>query len=296
MYVLKSDSPGVHGVLFQGLESLRLILPSGDSAVVALQGAQTVSWTTADGVERLYFSPGAVVDGHTALRGGVPVCFPQFNQRGPLVKHGFARLLIWQLESSAVSAEAVTAVLALRDSEQTRAWWPQGFVARIEVRLEANHLRISLSALNSGDEAWDFTVALHSYLQVRDVQQVQLDGLDALARWDAVRDVHGVQSGSIAFAGEYDSVFAAGPALSQPLQLHGAGVDALAITQSPSWSNVVVWNPGAALCARLADMPADGYRHMLCVEAACVDQAVHLAPGDSWSGWQAFRALGAVPA
>lgn len=283
--------------MFQGLESLRLVLPSGDSAVVALQGAQTVSWTTTDGVERLYFSPSAVVDGHQALRGGVPVCFPQFNQRGPLVKHGFARLLIWQLESSAVSDEAVSVVLALRDSEQTRAWWPQGFEARIEVRLQAHSLRTSLSVLNSGQEAWDFTGALHSYLRVSNVEQVQLDGLDALTRWDAVRDVHGVQSGSVAFAGEYDSVFTAGPALSsQALRLHGAGVDALAITQSPSWSNVVVWNPGAALCERLADMPDYGYRHMLCVEAACVDQPVHLEPGDSWVGWQAFQALSAVPA
>ena len=38
----------------------------------------------ADGVERLYLSPQTSRDGSTAIRGGVPVCFPQFNMRGPL--------------------------------------------------------------------------------------------------------------------------------------------------------------------------------------------------------------------
>ncbi|MFX6031775.1 hypothetical protein ABTE99_19565, partial [Acinetobacter baumannii] len=72
-------------------------LPSGDVAIVALQGAQVLSWVMADGVERLYLSPRSVFDGHTAIRGGVPVCFPQFNQRGPLAKHGFARNLPWRV-------------------------------------------------------------------------------------------------------------------------------------------------------------------------------------------------------
>ena len=43
---------------------------------------------------------------------------------------------------------------------------------------------------------------------------------------------------------------------------------------------------GAALCAKLADMPADGWQHMVCVEAAQIDAPVPLAPGATWTGWQ----------
>jgi glucose-6-phosphate 1-epimerase len=121
---------------------------------------------------------------------------------------------------------------------------------------------------------------------VDDIAQARLQGLDGCARWDAVADVRSVQQGPIGFAGEYDSVFASASA---PLQLHD-GTHRLDVAQSPTMGQTVVWNPGAALCARLADMPPEGHAHMLCVEAAQIDTPVHLAPGASWTGWQRLRA------
>ena len=50
--------------------------------------------------------------------------------------------------------------------------------------------------------------------------------------------------------------------------------------------DAVVWNPWAERCAALPDMPEDGYRRMLCIEAAAIDKPVNLAPGQSWSGRQ----------
>ena len=73
-----------------------------------------------------------------------------------------------------------------------------------------------------------------------------------------------------------------------PLRLQAGGT-AVVVANSPSWTNTVVWNPGEALCARLADMPADGWRHMLCIEAACVDHPVSLAPGARWAGSQRLQ-------
>ena len=92
--VSPEEGSAVVAGLFLGQPGLRLRLPCGDTAWVALQGAQVLSWV-ASGRERLYLSPKTLLDGQSAIRGGVPVCFPQFNQRGPLPKHGFVRNLPW---------------------------------------------------------------------------------------------------------------------------------------------------------------------------------------------------------
>ena len=76
-----------------------------------------------------------------------------------------------------------------------------------------------------------------------------------------------------------------------PARLHlDDGHEHLAISQS-GFGDTVVWNPGGALCARLADLPPDGYRSMLCVEAALIDRPITLAPGQQWQGWQELRVL-----
>ncbi|WP_353235926.1 D-hexose-6-phosphate mutarotase [Diaphorobacter ruginosibacter] len=281
---IESCASRVRGETLHGQPVVRLSLPCGDSALVALHGAQVISWHTPSGGEHLFLSDRAVWNGRDAVRGGVPICFPQFNQRGPLAKHGFARNLPWRLLDSVVEVDGVTATLALRDDETTRAWWPHGFDARLVLSLRAGVLRMALELENTGKDSWSFTGALHTYLRVPGIDGMQLDGLSGLARWDAVRDLHGLQRGTVRFDGEYDSVFAPAAA---PLRLRdSAARRSMIIENSAGWGNVVVWNPGAALCAKLEDMPAQGYRHMLCVEAACVDRPVMLEPGQRWSGWQ----------
>lgn len=267
----------------RGQPALVLELPQGDRAVVLLHGAQLVSWCTADSAERIYLSPQALLDGQSAVRGGVPVCFPQFNQRGPLVKHGFARHLPWQVESAGPGC----AVLGLRSGVATQAFWPAHFHARLTVALQPAALRLELQVDNTGTAAWSFTAALHSYFAVGDVEQVQLHGLERAARWDAVQDSHGPQEDAPPrFGAEFDCVF---QAPMQPLVLAEAGRGALQIAQSANFPQTVVWNPGPGLARSLPDLPDDGWRRMLCVEAASIDAPVALPPGASWSGWQQLR-------
>lgn len=270
-------------IAFRGQPALELVLPEGDRAVIALHGAQVLSWKPAGGPERLYLSPEALFDGEAAIRGGVPVCWPQFNQRGPLPKHGFVRNLPWEPVSAA--GDERTIVLALRDSDATRAMWPHAFNARLEVGLTPGALTIGLVVENTGREAFEFTMALHTYLQVDDIETLRLHGLGGLPYWDAVTDTRPppLPAGeALAIRGETDRVYEAAPA---PLTL----IDRLGrieIAQDPTYAQTTVWNPGAELCANLAQMPADGWRHMLCVEAAIVDTPVRVEAGEVWSGAQ----------
>jgi len=278
--------PSSEPTVFRGQPALRLALPEGDACIVALHGAHVLSWTTSDGVERLYLSPRALFDGHSAIRGGVPVCWPQFNQRGPLPKHGFVRNVPWRMapadEGPATSSSSQLA-LVLADDDATRAVWPEAFNARLTVTLAPGALRVTLAVTNTGATPWQCTGALHSYLAVDDIADVQLEGLQGARRWDAVRDERLVEAApTLRFDTEFDSVYGAAAAPLRLLQPRGT----LEIAQSATCTETVVWNPGAALSAKLADMPDDGYRHMLCVEAARIDEALVLVPGARWQGWQ----------
>lgn len=270
---------------FAGLPAKELSLPQGDRLVVALYGAHVLSWVSG-GQERLYLSPHSQMDGQAAIRGGVPVCFPQFNQRGPLAerlpKHGFARHVAWQAGAPVLAADRAQLSLRLADNAQTRAWWPQAFALQLDIDLSPGALQLTLNVHNTDTGPMAFSGALHSYLAVPDVTQARLQGLGGQPEWDAVNDRHAHAADTLRFAAEFDRVY---EATSQPLTLNGT----LQIRQSPSWAHTVVWNPAQDLGQRLADMPKDGWRQMLCVEAAQVYAPITLPAGGRWAGWQRLQ-------
>jgi glucose-6-phosphate 1-epimerase len=267
---------------FAGLPAVELALPQGDTLRVMRHGAQVLSWVSG-GQERLYLSPQSTMDGQAAMRGGVPVCFPQFNQRGPMAerlpKHGFARNLPWQVDAPVLTHDSAQLCLHLQDNARTRAWWPQAFALQLHITLRPGALRISLKVHNTDVHPLVFSGALHTYLAVPDVTRAQLRGLGGQAEWDAVANTHASAADTLRFSAEFDRVYAASP---QALRLN----EHLYIQQSASWANTVVWNPAQALCQSLADMPEDGWRHMLCVEAAQVYEPITLPAGGRWEGWQ----------
>ncbi len=273
--------------VFAGLPACELSLPAGDRLVVALHGAHVLSWVSG-GQERLYLSPQSVMDGQAAIRGGVPVCFPQFNQRGPMAdrlpKHGFARNVAWLADAAELSDDHARLTLRLKDSAQTRAWWPQAFALALHIDLSPGALQLTLDVHNTDTQALAFSGALHTYLAVPDVTQATLQGLSGQPEWDSLTDTHAPAADTIRFAAEFDRVYEAAP---NPMALN----QTLHISQSPSWANTVVWNPEQDLCKRLADMPDDGWLQMLCVEAAQVYMPITLPAGGRWAGWQRLQVL-----
>ena len=269
----------------QGHAGWRWSLPNGDSVFVAQQGAHVLSWH-AQGKERLFLSPQSVCDGTTAIRGGIPVCFPQFNQRGNLPKHGFARNMPWRLVPE--RSQGAEKVFELKANEQTLALWPFQFTAFLTVNLAPNSLQITLTVENQGSQSLSFTGALHTYFAVDPIAQVSLQGQANQPEWDAVKDTHQTCAGQLRFDAEFDRVYDVNTH-TQPTWTLQDGAATLQISQSESWGQSVVWNPGADKCAQLNDMPANGYQRMLCVEAARVTSSIEVPPAQTWVGWQLLK-------
>lgn len=74
--------------------------PQGASAKISLHGGQVMSWKNEQGEELLFTSSKAVFKPPKAMRGGIPICFPQFGNRGSLEQHGFARNKVWTIEEN----------------------------------------------------------------------------------------------------------------------------------------------------------------------------------------------------
>jgi glucose-6-phosphate 1-epimerase len=269
-----------------GQPAMRLRAPDGAEATVLLHGAQLVSWIPAGDVERLYLSPLAVAGPGLAVRGGIPVVFPQFEQLGTLPRHGLVRTRRWTWLEGAERAGQVLGVLQLRDDEATRALWPHAFEVELTLSIAGLQLDVELAIRNSGESSFDFTAALHSYLRCDDLQRARLSGLYGTRYLDRQSGEQQQQEmDPQGFAGEIDRLYYD---VGAPLSLSTA-MGRMTI-RAEGFPDVVLWNPGPHKAATLPDLPDDDWLRMLCVEAGAIGQVLTLAPGQEWVGRQGFEA------
>ncbi|MGM9483038.1 D-hexose-6-phosphate mutarotase [Roseateles sp. NT4] len=272
--------------------SITLQSPDGASAKLSLHGGHLLSWKPAGAPEQLYLSPRSEFAPGKAIRGGVPVCFPQFSDRGSLPKHGFARTLPWELVQQQQGKDDALAVMRLRDSDATRALWPHAFELELSVRIGGRTLDIELACENLGDAPLQFTTALHTYLRVADLDAVSVEGLAGLRYWDNIKKADALQRMDLLLTGEngvldLDRVYFG--VKERPLLV--AEDRRQVAFRHQGFDDTVVWNPGPERCAQLPDMPPEGWSEMLCVEAACIGRPIELPAGESWVGRQSLELL-----
>ena len=267
---------------FNGHPAVALQSSDGARATILLHGGHLVSWTPAGGDEQLYVSPTSQYGEGQAVRGGVPVIFPQFSSRGTLPRHGLLRTRGWQLGDTASHGKHAQAVLRFSADDATRALWPHEFDAEITVSIVGKQLDIEFAVTNTGDTPFDFTVALHTYLRTNDVLKAQLEGLQGVKYEDNTTGQWQQQWGDITqVVGEVDRLY---HDASGPLTLRELGRKLL-ITHA-DFTDVVVWNPGPEKATQLDDLPDGDWQRMICVEAARVIDPVTLPPGEEWAAMQ----------
>lgn len=261
--------------------SLNAAGSSGSTVEATAFGAHVLSWRCR-GRERLYLSPHASLAAGKAIRGGIPVIFPQFAERGPGPRHGFARTCPWQVEDTA-GPSPQRLLFRLVDDETTRASWPHRFAAELSVEPASDRLRTALTVRNRGDEAFEFTAALHTYLRVANVAGTLVHGLEDRPYLDSTRQgLHcEPDDAPVRFEAELDRIY---PDVPKPLRLTDG--EELLRLEAEGFRDVVVWNPGRELAAGMSDLGADEHHRFVCVEAAAVLVPIRLEPGQAWTGAQ----------
>jgi glucose-6-phosphate 1-epimerase len=260
---------------------LTLTATDGAQISVSLHGGHVCSWRTADGVERLFLSP--LTDWHStaAIRGGIPVIFPQFASRGPLQKHGFARLSMWTLIAATVRRNGEGFVhLTLRDSAESRLQFPHAFTLDLLITFSGSVLNTELVATNTDAQAFDFTCALHTYLSTA-IAQSTIHGLHECRYQNSVAGsrLNIDRKGRLHIDGEVDSIFFQAM---HPVEL--VTDDAAVMVHKTGFPDIVVWNPWVS--ASIADLENDAYQHFICIESAAIEHPITLTAGMQWRGQQ----------
>ncbi|KAF1813433.1 putative glucose-6-phosphate 1-epimerase [Eremomyces bilateralis CBS 781.70] len=300
---------------------VRATLPSGESIEILLHGATVISWKS-NGVENLWLSEKAILDGSKPVRGGIPVVFPVFgpppanHATSALPQHGFARSSRWEFLGSSKS-ESDTPKSAGDDTvkldfglysngldEKSKSAWPYEFGLVYSVTLSKDSLRTMITIQNTGDKAFEFTTLLHSYFKIKDVHTARIAGLSASPYVDKVLKTDATQSEPfVSIPGTTDRVYYPPGGASTILAIcdasgassNPAGTPRFEISRD-NMPDVVVWNPwkeGAEAMGDFAPKGDDpkGYRGMLCVEAGSVKEWVKLEGGESWEGGQVVKSL-----
>lgn len=132
--------------------------------VVSTHGAEPHSLQGPDGHEYLW-------QAGDAWRRHAPVLFPVVGRlvddtievdglSHPMSQHGFARDLEWEV----VQSGAARAVLALRDSPETRLRYPFAFVLSVAYEVDAHGLLTTYTVENPGDVVLPFALGSHPAL------------------------------------------------------------------------------------------------------------------------------------
>mmetsp|Transcript_95879 Transcript_95879/g.273381 ORF Transcript_95879/g.273381 Transcript_95879/m.273381 type:complete len:303 (-) Transcript_95879:492-1400(-) len=267
-----------------------VIISSGAATVtIYLHGSHVASWQHG-GKELLFMSENAVYNGTKALRGGIPVCFPQFGDLGPCkAQHGFARNLPWTLVGVTATATTTTARFALCSVQPESEFpFPYHLTNEVTVSGAERTLAQELVVANPGTTQFSFTTALHTYFKVNALEATvgglrgckYLDSLDGRVEKVDLEE-------EVCFASEVDRIYMGVPRV---VTVSDSSVN-FDIGTTATLSDGIVWNPWIAKAASMKDYGDEEWRDHVCHEAGrAASGPVTLAPGEVWSGTQTITA------
>ena len=208
---------------YNGHPAVALQSSDGARATVLLHGGHLVSWIPAGGQEQLYVSPTSQYGEGQAVRGGVPVIFPQFSSRGTLPRHGLLRTRGWQLADTTSHGAARPGGAALRG----RRRHARAVAARVRGRDHRQHHRPAARHRVRRDQHRRHRRSTSrspctAYLRTNDVLKAQLEGLQGVKYEDNTTGQWQQQWGDVTqVVGEVDRLYHDAP--NRPLTLRELG-------------------------------------------------------------------------
>lgn len=235
------------------------------TAKVSLYGGHVLSWQPNGQKPVLWLSDTASYQPGSAIRGGIPLCWPWFgpHSKGDIKgNHGFARNENWQLEQVTVEAEQVKVVLSF-SGEHKHPLWPSKFNIKQELSF-GETFEQALHFSNLTDEAVEYTSAIHSYFQVSSPQNCQVESLEQAEFDDKITGLYCQATALNDCIGPLDRIYYTDKISTLVDSQWQRGIEITPIN-TQQW---VLWNPGTDIANNMADVHPGGEHEYVCLEAA----------------------------
>jgi len=228
--------------------------------------------------ELIFLSPKAILDGSKPIRGGIPICWPQFGP-GKLQQHGFARNSVWQLFEQKTTSSEVSVNLQLVDSEDSLKIWNHHFKLNYIVTLTDYSLTCELQVTNTGKEPFSFTGALHNYF-VSNIEETKIHGLKGLNYIDKTKNnaVEKETDDVLVFSKETDRAY-----LDSPSQIKFENFDGFYVLEKTNFKDVIIWNPFKEKAKQMTDLGEENSHKFVCVESAVVKNEIVVNPNSTYN-------------
>lgn len=256
-----------------------ITLDQGSSrCVISLFGGHVLSYQR-NGQEKLFVSQAARLDGTRPIRGGVPVCWPWFGQFHPDIAqhqqaHGLVRNQLWQIDAQVKTTQATS--ITLSPTQTTGALWPEGLTAQLVITLTLESLSIALHSQNNAPQGIPLSCALHSYLSVEDITNIQISGITGPYHDNTQHGATFNTPEPYRINAEVDRIH---PTKAQHTDIQCNGPIVTHLTHR-GHDSLVVWNPWVEKSSVLTDMDNGEYQNMICIETA-LTQGFNLPSGQS---------------
>ncbi len=249
---------------------------------IFVSGAHVTEWQPAGHEPVLFLSPKSLFAPGTAIRGGVPICFPWFGPHSSgnadMPAHGFARTLPWVPMNHSSDEQGVRVHMQLASQPPQGERSGNEFVVDYHV-LFGDVLEMKMIVTNTGQNPFDFESALHTYFRVSDVRNITIAGLkdtqyvsksEGMVRKTQAEEL-------IRLEGETDRVYLN---TASTCTIDDPGMSRRIVVEKLGSQSTVIWSPFERRAGELKDLGSENWTGFVCIETANVaENLIKLAPG-----------------
>lgn len=214
------------------------------------QGQKPVLWLS----EKLKNYP-------SAIRGGVPICWPWFADHSTDSSqpfHGVARTSEWAVAEQTFNPQGGRLIL-----KPVLDIYP-GLQLQQDIVVDNHSISIRLTTHNCSDEPKTITQALHTYLMVSSTDNLEIKGLSGCQYLDKNLAMQSfIQEGKLSVREATDRIYLN----SSDTEVVDSGWGRTLVVKHTNSASTVVWNPGDA-SETMADVGKNQGKSFACVETA----------------------------